>query len=414
MRSFWPWLWGLLGVALLYRATGRSRGVITDHLEFGRRLFSGDNLYAPYLDPTPLHPVYPPSFGLLTAPFSLVDHLLGEVAARFAWISLQVLALFVIGLCLRDFLRRVAPQLLPRHLHVILFVTALTTLRYILRDTHGGGGNLINLALLLGALKLATDDHARPILAGLLLGFSLATKPTGVLIVPLLWLFGQRRAAGSAVLAAVLFLGAALAVHGHGFGPFLRWFDGSVAYTGTTDLFAEPEQGFPRFTWMNQSLRCLVARYLGTVPPEFAAQVTDPFFFQGLGLPLQATAWISRGLGLLLLAASGWTVYRHRTDPTTHPFQIANVLCLSLLLSPISWKAHHVALIPAIFLVAAQGFRGPPRPRWPWIFLGAYVLVCGLGEQLVGKEFKNVQQSLYFTTAGTLALWGITLGRRVT
>jgi hypothetical protein len=238
----------------------------------------------------------------------------------------------------------------------------------------------------------------------LLLGFSLATKPTGVLILPLLWLFGHRRAASFSVVAAALFMGTALLIHGHGFGPFLQWFDGSVAYSSMTNLFAEPEQGFPRFTWMNQSLRCLVARYLGTVPAEFADQV--PGFFPGLGLPAIATGWISRGLGLGLLATSAWAIWRRRTDPANHPSAIANVLCLSLLLSPISWKSHHVALIPAIFLVATHGFRGA---RWPWIFLGAYVLVCGLGEQLVGKEFKNVQQSLYFTTAGTLALWGITL-----
>ncbi len=407
MRSFWPWLWGLLGAVLIYRASGRSRGVITDHLEFGRRLFSGDTLYAPYLEPGPLHPPYPPAFGLLTAPFSLLNEALGETAARFGWICVQILALFAIGLCLRDFLRRVAPRLEARHLHLILFVTAVVALRYILRDTHGGGGNLINLALILVALKFATTDPARPVLAGLLLGFSLCTKPTGILMVPLLWLFGHRRAASYSLLAAALFLGAALLIHGHGFDPFLLWFDGSVAYAGMTNLFAEPEQGFPPFTWMNQSLRCLVARYLGTVPAEFADQV--PGFFPGLGLPHLATAWISRGLGLVLVAVSGWAIWRHRSDPDTCPSRIANVLCLSLLLSPISWKAHHVALIPAIFLVAAQGFRGPPRPRWPWIFLGVYILVCGLGEQLVGKEFKNVQQSLYFTTFGTLALWGITL-----
>ncbi|MHC4516172.1 MAG: glycosyltransferase family 87 protein [Planctomycetota bacterium] len=407
MRSFWPWLWGFLGAVLIYRATGRSRGVITDHLEFGRRLFNGDNLYAPYLDPGPLHPVYPPSFGLLTAPFTLLNETLGETAARFAWVTVQMLALYVIGLCLRDLLRKVAPKLEPLQ-HVMLFVTAVVTLRYILRDTHGGGGNLINLALILGAVRLATADRARPLLAGIVLGFSVCTKPTGILIVPLLWLFGHRRAASFAVLAAGLFLGAALLIHGHGFNPFLAWYDGSVAYAGMTNLFVEPEKGFPRFTWMNQSLRCLAARYTGTVPPEFAAQV--PGFFQGLGLPHQATAWIGRGLGLALLATSGWVIFRRRTDPAVQPFQVANVLCLSLLLSPISWKAHHVTLIPACFLLAVHGCHRPPHQhRWPWIFLGAYILICGSGELLVGKDLKNVQQSLYFTTAGTLALWGITL-----
>ena len=62
--------WILLAAFLVLRTAGRDRGVITDHIEFGRRLLAGLPLYAPYLDYHPLHPVYPPSFGLLTGPFS--------------------------------------------------------------------------------------------------------------------------------------------------------------------------------------------------------------------------------------------------------------------------------------------------------------------------------------------------------
>src|SRR5687767_7972350 len=85
----WTWLWLLLALALVVRTSVRERGVITAHLEFGRRLLSGQDLYAPYLEARPLHPPYPPSFGLLTAPFSLLP----ERAARVAWGLLQVGAL---------------------------------------------------------------------------------------------------------------------------------------------------------------------------------------------------------------------------------------------------------------------------------------------------------------------------------
>jgi hypothetical protein len=168
------------------------------------------------------------------------------------------------------------------------------------------------------------------------------------------------------------------------------------------DVFAEPEYGFPRFTWMNQSLRCAVARYLGSVPAEHAAAV--PGFFQGLGLGAATAAWVTRGLTAALLAASAALALRRPRPPA--PWLVAIACCLSLLLSPISWKAHHVALLPAFALLLARGFAGR---RALLAALGVYAAVCLAGEDLTGKAFKELQQSLYVFTAGTLALWGLCL-----
>src|SRR5690606_30242536 len=182
------------------------RGVITDHLEFGRRLFAGEPLYAPFEDAGPLHSVYPPSFGLLTAPFTLLP----ERGARYAWGVLQVLALAAIGSWAIGLLRRLRPDLLPRR-HLLLGIAALLLSRYLLRDTHGGGGNLLNLAFALGAFRLA--EARRPVLAAAVLGLSLATKPTTALLVPVLLAMGH---VGAALIAAPVALGlAAIAVGIH-------------------------------------------------------------------------------------------------------------------------------------------------------------------------------------------------------
>ena len=89
LRARWLLLWIALAALLVGRAASRPahRGVLNDHLEFGRRLLHGENVYADWksdLDaPTkPLHAPYPPSFGLLTTPFHLVDAALGQRAAR--------------------------------------------------------------------------------------------------------------------------------------------------------------------------------------------------------------------------------------------------------------------------------------------------------------------------------------------
>jgi hypothetical protein len=163
-------------------------------------------------------------------------------------------------------------------------------------------------------------------------------------------------------------------------------------------VFAPPALGFPPFTWMNQSLRCMVARWLGSVPDSLAAQV--PGFVPGLGLLPPAVAGAAATLNLALLAVTAACAWRRRHDVAARPALAAATFALSLLLSPISWKAHHVALLPALALAAAQR---------RWTFLVFYVLLCALGEELVGKDLKNLQQSLYLTTLGTLALWALAL-----
>ena len=391
----WAVLWATLGIALLIRTGVRDRGVITDHLEFGRRLLQGLDLYAPYLEPKPLHPPYPPSFGLLAAPFSLLP----ERLARLLWGLLQLGALYAIGRFLKNTLTQLAPALKP-HLNLLLLFTALLTSRYILRDTHGGGGNLINLALCLLAYTSASNS---PRTSGLLLGISLATKPTYVLLLPLFWLFGFRRAVGWALATTLALALASLCLLRLETHPWATWIQGTLAYASMQDLFVAPDLGFPPFTWMNQCLRCMVARYTGTVPPDLAQEV--PGFFPGLGWEPTTTAWIARLLGLGLLLTTFAAAIRSRL-PTHRPGLLAATLTLSLLLSPISWKAHHVALIPTFFLLLLHGAQ-----KHPLVFLLAtlYFLTCSLGEEILGRDTKNLQQSLYVFTIWNIILWSLCL-----
>ena len=393
----WLAFWTILGCYLIVRTGIRDRGVITDHLEFGRRVLQGLELYAPFGDSAFLHPPYPPSFGLLTAPFSLLP----ERLARFAWGMLQVGCIWILGLQIRTWVRLYMPEVLPRLNWLYLFVAILVS-RYLLRDTHGGGGNLINLTLILSCLELARQK--RDISAGVLLGISLATKPVAVLVLPLLWLLGHRRTLSMAIVTAAGCMGLALMMLGQGMGPFLQWFDGSAAYAAMPDLFATPEYGFPPFTWMNQCLRCGMARLLCEVPASLATEV--PGFAQGLGLAPATASWITRGLSLLLATTTFFLIWRRASVASARPYWVAAVLALSLLLSPISWKAHHVALIPAFTVLGCLALNGR---RWPWVFAIAYFACCVVGEQFVGKQFKNLQQSYYFTTFGTLACLGLNL-----
>ncbi len=413
-RRTWTLLWILLAAFLVLRTGVRDRGVILDHVEFGRRLWQGENVYADFAAdadeaPHPLHPPYPPSFGLLTAPFALLarldapDDLRQSTLARVAWALLQVLALVAIARCLARLPQPHGPPTAGAA-PFLLLLALLVASRYVLRDAHGGGGNLINLALAL--LSFDAAERQRPGRAGLWLGLSLATKPALLWLLPVLWLFGHRRAAAWTVLCGLGCVLLSWALLRFDTGPWLRWIEGTWAYATMTDPFAEARFGFPEFSWMNQSLRCALARFLGLVPAEHAAVV--PGFFPGLGWNAGAVAWVGRGLSLALLVLLLLAARRAGTAPARRLPVLAAALALSLLLSPITWKAHHVALLPAFWLLLRHGW-GTGR-RWPWVLLGGYVLTCALGEELVGKDLKNVQQSLYLATFWALALVPLLLG----
>lgn len=400
-RRWFVVAWVLLGAFLVLRTGGRDRGVITDHVEFGRRLLAGLPLYAPYLDDHPLHPVYPPSFGLLTGPFSWLP----ARGARFAWGLLQVGALCGVGTFLADVLRRTrAPAIVARPLltHTAFALTMVLGARYVLRDTHGGGGNTINLALALTAFAAA--ERGRNVLAAAALGFSLATKPTTAFLLPVLACIGHTRAAIGAGIAAALFGLVSLFVQGfdQGLADWARWIEGSVAYAGQADLFAPPHLELPPFTWMNQSLRCAVTRFLGTTPDAYAELV--PGFVQGVGLAPETTASAARALGLALAAATLVLARRMRATLAGRVQALTLGLTAGVLLSPISWKAHHTALLPAFHAVAVAALLGSRQART--LGAGYFVLCVAGGGDLVGTAVKEWQQSLYLATFGALALWG--------
>ncbi|HEU4418274.1 MAG TPA: glycosyltransferase family 87 protein, partial [Planctomycetota bacterium] len=365
----WILFWLVVAVVLVVRASSRpeARGVILDHLEFGRRLLHGEDVYGPWRsDPDaplrPLHAPYPPSFGLLTAPFALIDEVAGQRAARFAWALLQVASLCACGLVLRALLAPRAPPPERARWQWTWLATFVLLARFVLRDTHGGGGNLINTALVLLALHDAENGRERR--AGAWLAISLLTKPTMVWLLPVFALFGRWRTLIATAAAGALALLATFALQHFELAPWWRWMQGSWALATQADPWVAPAFGFPPFEWMNQSLRFAVARWCGDVPAEFAQRVVWGVT-PGLGATTATVAWLVRalsGAALLAVLAAAW---RARHDRLARTWVVAAVLVLTLLLSPISWKAHHVALLPVLLLLWHDAITHRARgARW--------------------------------------------------
>ncbi len=269
-----------------------------------------------------------------------------------------------------------------------------------LRDTSGGGGNLLYLALALAGLELSLAG--RETRAGLLFALGVALKPN---LAPLLLFCGLRRrwrtlgvATGGALLLAAL---PGLWYGAQGWTDlWSRWGADVSAYAAQEDLHdreATPE-GMPRArNAMNQSLRSAVQR-LSRPPGD-----SDAPDVSVVTLSPAASANLARGASLLLLAACVAAALRARGERAVHLAGLA-FFPLALLLSPVTWKAHHVALLPLYFALAAAA-RRPRAPRWIVPLLVATWVVTGLlSEELTGKPAKEWLQAASVVTWFDVAL----------
>jgi hypothetical protein len=280
------------------------------------------------------------------------------------------------------------------------FVTLLLTLRFVLRDTHGGGGNLINVAFVL--LAFDASERGRDRAAGAWLAFSLVTKPTMVWLLPVFLLFGRWRTVAWTALAGAGFVLVTMVLQRFELAPWWRWLQGSWALATQADPWLVPAFEFPPFEWMNQALRFGVARWFGEVPAEFAARV-ELGIVPGLGLDATTVGWIVRLASLALLGAVLAAAWRARGAANARLWVVGSTFALTLLLSPLSWKGHHVALLPLVLLLVEHAWR--TRSRAVMALLAGWFVTCSLpGRDLVGDDVDEWLNSVYVVTLGDVAL----------
>jgi hypothetical protein len=82
-----------------------------------------------------------------------------------------------------------------------------------------------------------------------------------------------------------------------------------------------------------------------------------------------------------------------------------------LLLSPITWGQHCVALLPAWYLVSATCLTLGRLPRWMLAAIGGYaVMVLLLARDLVGRKWSLLLGSYHLETVSMLALLAVLIG----
>jgi alpha-1,2-mannosyltransferase len=128
--------------------------------------------------------------------------------------------------------------------------------------------------------------------------------------------------------------------------------------------------------------------------------------------PPLAGAMIKAGM-IVLLAHIAWRFRRpaHERHDHTIVWEGAVVSLVILLYSPLTWRQHCVAVLPAFYLIARTKAAGGRLPKWMRYALGIYViLVLVFDRGVVGRDNTLILDSFGATTWSILLLLAVTLG----
>ena len=335
---------------------------------------------------------YPPAMAMLAVPLANLP----PRAGMFGWYLVNVLATTVTFVSAWRLAGGPSLVRLPRAWQAVLWIGMLLSFRFFLAPLTHQQFDMVIAALLLAGCCRIWRGH--DLSGAALIGASAAMKCTPLLFAPYLLWRGKLRAAGLLVVLAI----------GLNLLPDLLWprDSGRWYLADWTSSFLGVVASKTPGTWhadflQNQSLSALFGRIAQFGWPLSPLDLTTLTPAPVAALPLRLAVY---GTGLLLLAATAWISGRPGRPAPTVPLQTggpvpfgelqigaeaAAVLCLMLLLSPMSSKSHYVVtLLPSFLIVRAVVER---RSRWlRWLLIP--LVVCGplTTKGLIGKPLGDL------------------------
>jgi hypothetical protein len=335
---------------------------------------------------------YPPAMAMLTVPLANLP----PRAGMFGWYLVNVVATTVAFLSAWRLAGGPSLVRLPLPWHAVFWGGVLLGCRFFVAPLAHQQFDMVIAALLLAGCCRIWRGH--DLSGAALIGASAAMKCTPLLFAPYLLWRGKPRAAALLVAVAV----------GLNLLPDLLWpqASGELYLVDWVCTFLGVVAHEAPGTWhadllQNQSLSALFGRIAQFGWPSSAADPT------ALAPPTTATLSLRLavyGTGLLLLGATAWllgspgrpaaTVPRQTGQPI--PFdrlqtgaEAAALVCMMLLLSPMSSKSHYAVMILPSLLIARAVVEG--RSRWlRWLLLP--LMVCGplTPKGLIGKSLGDL------------------------
>ena len=372
----------------------REEGDFRGYLEVGELVLRGADIYA---EARPDVNTWPPLFAVVCVPLALLARV-SVYLARAVWLALN-LGCIVAMLRLAVALVYRRPLVLARDAPAGVPLASLAVLGPLVLGARFFLGNLdrlqINMviltACLAGALLLV---RGRAVAGGALIGVAAAVKVLPIFFVPYFawkrWWTTCAAAVGAGALASL----APILVFGpERFVAYLRhWIALSTGSwpvrKGNQSVYAMVDRLYTHgaIIWSPAQKRLTAAN-----DPIVAAIVWGSFVVAAL-----AFAWVSRR-------------DRQPASPAV-TVEVAIVLCLAVLWSPLAWKHYFVFLLLGQFVLWRAAFGdgyGLPRPtrrRCAWLLGLSYVLTTLTVRGVVGKHLSLTLETMSAVTLGALVV----------
>ena len=368
------------------------------HRETGRRFLAGEFLYTGGQDLP-----YPPFFGMIFAPTALLP----MPIAKAVFYPVGIAALLVL-LWTQRRLVQPAFNLDETQAFWTASLAVFLAIQFIIRDQVDLGVNTGLAALSWLSIYLWRQRH--DLLAGLSLGLAIAIKCTPAIFFGYFVWKRQWRMAICTAMATVFFTAVPMVWQ----GP-TSWTHHMSVWAGSV-IDGISGRGFEtaeNFRDRNIALRPVLMRYLTHVPRgDFGSASSALPEVNIVDLPRTVAGWIANLATLSLAIIFLWWSRRAvtaRDDPRLL-WEFAAAAIVALLVSPITWSQHCVALFPACFLISSLLLARDRPPGWIIGLLSLYLLFCSLaGRDLIGGHLSLVLNSYHITTFCILGVFIILL-----
>ena len=394
-------------VALAAVAAFKRAGDFQGYLVVGEAVLGGTDAYA-----NPKLNTWPPFFSLLAVPLAAGARVWLE-GTRLLW-NLGAVALW--WWSLREVARAVYGRRVPWATAAVL-LPALFTTRQLIENLDAVQINVYVLALCLLAVRYWR--RGRDGWAGGLLGLAVSVKVFPVFLWGFFFARGQWRVAAWTVAACLVCAGLPVLAFGA---------DTAAAYY---TVWARQAFGTPVDpTHMNQSLLATLTRFLSAADAGAASRpLGEGYFVNALRLPAETVRRLCYGAVAVLGAA---VLYGFSGGPTgfgesrlrrgrrlSDWLEVALVLGLCALVSPLVWKHYGVSWMPGLLVAYPFLYASPLSPGGP-LLAGrgdlrparvAYHLGWGLmtfsSELFLGRYLSDVLEAYGVMAVGGLLLTGL-------
>ena len=366
----------------------------------------------------PVAYAYPPAMAMLSMPLARLP----TFAALGVWYLVNIAAVTAVVAGSWRLVGGASLARLEGQWVAVFWLAAALAFRFVSAPLENQQFDVVIAALVVfGCLKLA---DGRTLAGAAWLGAAAAMKCTPLLFTPYLIWRGRLKAACLLALAAVALnrLPDFVWPQANGQSYLGDWCGMFLAKVGRTapGVWDSDVQ-------LNQSLAGLVNRFAQTGLPLSIDRLPRG----NAALPPETVAamrWLTYGIALALMGVTAWRFGRPGREQSRWQLgaEAAALVCLMLMLSPMSSKAHYVVLVLPCLLfarwfvelrqTAAQGFQpdsrlGFRRPLvWPLAALLAILLVTGplTSKGLTGKTLGDLTLAWGFPTWFALALLAAT------